>query len=79
MVVTEGETDCEPLAAVLEVQGAEQEVALVEDQVSADDWPIKMEEGVAVSEIVGGGGRVFATAIAEYPLKLTALSAARTR
>jgi hypothetical protein len=30
-----------------------QEVALVDDQVSVDDWPAVMDVGLAVSEAVG--------------------------
>ena len=53
MVVTEGETDCEQLVAVLEVQEAEQEVALVEPQESVDDPGEVKEAGVAVRVMVG--------------------------
>ena len=63
MVVTEGETDCEPLVAVLEVQEAEQEVALVEDQVSVEELPKIMEEGEAVRLTVGAAGTVTVTVV----------------
>ena len=56
--MTEGETDCEPPVAVLAVQEAEQEVALAEVQESVEELPDMTEEGVAVSETVGGGGMV---------------------
>ena len=53
MVVTEGETDCEPPVAVLEVHEAEQEVALVEDQESVEELPKMTEEGEAERLTVG--------------------------
>ena len=42
--------------AVEEVQGAEQEVALVEDQESVEDWPEVIDGGEAESERAGAGG-----------------------
>ena len=42
-----GETDCVPDIAVDAVQGAEHEVALVDDQVIVEDCPEAMVDGLA--------------------------------
>ena len=56
MVVTKGETDCEPNIAFApdHPPDATQESALAEDQVSVQKSPEIMEEGEAVMETVGG-------------------------
>lgn len=55
--VVDGLTDTDPdVALPVEKPPAEtQDVALVEFQVSVDDWPSAIVEGVAVSDAVGCG------------------------
>jgi len=48
--VTLTEPEVAPLAPVT---GFVQEVALEDDQVSVDDWPLVIEAGLAISEAVG--------------------------
>ena len=50
-----GETEVEPEVAppVENPPAAVQEVALVEDQVRVEDWPLVMVEGEALREAVG--------------------------
>ena len=55
MVVADGDTDFVPLAAVDVVHEAEQDEALVDDQLSVDDWPAVTEDGDALKLTVGGG------------------------
>ena len=50
MGVTLADPEVAPLAPVT---GFVQEVALVDDQVSVDDWPLVIEAGLALSEAVG--------------------------
>lgn len=59
--------------------GLLQEVALVELQVSVDDWPDVIDFGLAVSAAVGGGGGAAAAtvtvalAVADPPAPLHAI------
>jgi hypothetical protein len=41
-----------------------QRVALVDDQVRVDDWPLVMDVGLAVSEAVGAGAVTVTVAFA---------------
>jgi hypothetical protein len=41
-----------------------QEVALVDDQVRVDDWPLVIDAGLAVSEAVGAGAVTVTVAFA---------------
>jgi hypothetical protein len=42
-----------------------QEVALVDDQVRVDDWPLVIDGGLAVSEAVGAGAVTVTVAFAD--------------
>jgi hypothetical protein len=52
-----GFTDCVPLVALVPVHPFEavHEVALVEAQVSVDDWPLVIEVGDALNVTTGSG------------------------
>ena len=58
MVFAEGATERAPFVACVPLQPplAEQEVALVELQVSIEDWPAVIDVGLAVRVAVGIGG-----------------------
>jgi hypothetical protein len=58
VVITLGITDCDPDTGRLPFQPpeAEQEVALVADQLRVEDWPWVIVVGLAVKLTVGGGG-----------------------
>jgi len=53
VVVDAGETTCVPFIAVLPVHGALHDVALLEVQVSVEEFPEVIVEGDAVKETVG--------------------------
>ena len=69
-----GETDCVPDIALAPDQPplAVQDVALVEDQVRVEDWPLVMLEGEAEIDAVGAGETLetvtlIFTAVAVFP------------
>ena len=60
-----GETDCVLDVAVEVVHVAEQEVAFDDDQVSTEDCPEVMVEGLAETFTVGAEVEAFTTTVAE--------------
>ena len=53
------------MAPLAPVTGFVQELALEDDQVSVDDWPLVMELGLALSEAVGAVPATVTVALAE--------------
>jgi hypothetical protein len=64
--VVEGVTLAEPERALPVAKPVPvQEVALVDDQVSVDDWPLVMDAGLAESVAVGAGAVTVTVAFAD--------------
>jgi hypothetical protein len=73
VVVAVGVTLCDPAVAVEVVQGAEQVVALVADQVKVAAWPAAIVAGVALNVTLGLGATVtvvLAVAVPPAPVQV---------